>query len=103
MNNLSIPEYGIIVSARIECATSRFGHPLPTLYLRFHPASAPRLRNATLHMLAARLEAITSSKEAWVAYIERRSDLAGAIHIELAEATEEEAARAIERLRQIAR
>ena len=103
MNNLSIPEYGIIVTARIECAISRYGHPLPTLYLRFHPASNLRLRNATLHMLAARLEAVTPPKETWVVYIERRSDLAAAIHVELADATEDEAARAMERLRQIAR
>ena len=101
MNNLPIPEFGISVTYRIELAQSRCEILQPTLYLRFDPRSPARACNAALHLLASRLEAATPPTEGWVVCIERHSDDAASIHLELFRATEDEAARGMVRLRQI--
>lgn len=101
MNDLSIPEFGITITYRVELAKSRWDNPEPTLYVRFNAASPHRLTNAVLHFLAARLEAVTPPRETWCICIDRKSDLAARLYIELGDGTEVEASRAMARLRQI--
>jgi hypothetical protein len=79
--------------------TSRSGHPLPVLDVRLPRGSHHRLVSATLHELAAKVERATAAGEGWVIYTEQHADEGGRVVVELAQATEAEAARALAMLR----
>ena len=80
-----------------QLTTSRYGHPQPVLDVRLPRGTHHRLVSATLHELAAKAERATAAGERWVIHTEQHVDEGG--RVELAQATDAEAARALAMLR----
>jgi hypothetical protein len=79
--------------------TSRYGNPMPRIDLRAPRGTSHRAFAAELHELAAKVERATPEAEGWCVTIERLGDTEGAVSLELADATAEEAARGMELLK----
>ena len=84
---------------RIAMRSSYCALPQPTVEARFPRGTHHRKSSAALHALAAVLELATPPRESWIVVIEKPSDEAGSVHLELARATPDEAERGMDFLR----
>ncbi len=103
MNNRSNPTANEGTTVTIEAATSRYGNAQPQVTVQMPRGTHYRRLSAALYELAAKIERATPEYERWVLAVEATSDERGRIYLELSDASEEEAARALEVLRKAAR
>jgi hypothetical protein len=83
---------------------SRNGYPEPQIEVRVPKGTHHRTLKAALYRLAADVEvatAATPAKEAWIVQVDATSDERGRIYLELMDATEQEAKRALALLRSV--